>query len=302
MNGLGFLAQLDPKSFFNAAPKSNELYMKVGLGLFIGFAIIGICLGAPVQMRNRIVGFFTFLAGLPYVLYTFFPLPIARGKEDAPSGPVENLSFIVKDSIGAIGDLGSILAAFILLLGVISLFRYHLIKVAKQQKDWGYSVVLIVSLLSISYFGYADWLMRQDSKLSPLIEAGPEQWKFVNYGKDLLFDGMLQIMDGAMFSIIAFYILSAAYRAFRLRSIEATVLLFSAFIMMLSLLGGISLPFDNFMNEHGLGMFTLKEIAGWMRVNLQGPAIRGIDFGVGLGLVAMGLRIWLNLEKTGGSN
>jgi len=37
-----------------------------------------------------------------------------------------------------------------------------------------------------------------------------------------------------------------------------------------------------------------------LRAAIQTPAIRGIDFGVGIGLLAMGLRLWLSLEKTGG--
>ncbi|MEZ5162691.1 MAG: hypothetical protein R2688_02865 [Fimbriimonadaceae bacterium] len=40
-------------------------------------------------------------------------------------------------------------------------------------------------------------------------------------------------------------------------------------------------------------------VAGWLRSNMQIPAIRAIEFGVGLGALAMGLRIWLGLEKGG---
>jgi hypothetical protein len=50
---------------------------------------------------------------------------------------------------------------------------------------------------------------------------------------------------------------------------------------------------------HFLLNFKLTEIAGWLRNNMQVPAIRAIEFGVGIGALAMGLRIWLGIEKGG---
>jgi hypothetical protein len=47
--------------------------------------------------------------------------------------------------------------------------------------------------------------------------------------------------------------------------------------------------------------FTLPAIAGWIQGNIQTPAIRGIDFGIGIGALAMGLRLWLSLERAGSS-
>lgn len=296
------LAQLDPKSNFNFVPGHGT--GMILLGLAIGCAIVAACFFTPPHLRNKVVGLFTFLAGLPYVLLFFFPLPINRGKGDAPANALESASFVVKDMIAPVGDIGSILSAFILFLGVASLFRYHFVRAAKQQKDWGFSIVLLVSLVTIAVFGYKDWLMRQ-TEFATKLESGRDSWTIWNFGKDLMFDGILQVMDGAMFSIIAFYILSAAYRAFRARSIEATVLLASAFIMMASLLGLVGGNWNTFVhgmadknNMPFLDNFTLATIADWIRKTLQAPSIRGIDFGVGIGLVAMGLRIWLNLEKT----
>jgi hypothetical protein len=114
-------------------------------------------------------------------------------------------------------------------------------------------------------------------------------------------------MDAAMFSIIAFFILSAAYRAFRIRSIEATVLLASALVVMLSLMGAVTNAWQGGIDTlaHGnqasfLQNFSLDTIRGWLTNNVQTPSIRGIDFGIGIGSLAMGLRLWLSLERTGG--
>ena len=103
-----------------------------------------------------------------------------------------------------------------------------------------------------------------------------------------------------MFSIIAFYIVSAAYRAFRVRSVEATMLLVTAVIVML---GQISIgqlltawiP-DNAMG--GLGHdLHIEVIRNWILTKANAPATRAIAFGLGIGSLAVALRIWLGLER-----
>src|SRR5438270_3302889 len=99
--------------------------------------------------------------------------------------------------------------------------------------------MLLVSMLLMVFFGYGDWY---DGKFAPdsAQYQFPEHWHWWNYAKNFLFDGLFQQMEAAMFSIIAFFILSAAYRAFRVRSVEATILLATALIVMLSLMGAVT--------------------------------------------------------------
>jgi hypothetical protein len=113
-------------------------------------------------------------------------------------------------------------------------------------------------------------------------------------------------MDAAMFSLIAFYILSAAYRAFRARSVEATVLLISALIVILSLMGLVQSNWDKAIDAtyiathiEFLKNIRLDDLSTWLRNTMQTSSIRGLDFGVGIGLLAMALRLWLSLEKIG---
>jgi hypothetical protein len=130
-------------------------------------------------------------------------------------------------------------------------------------------------------------------------------WGPAEYAKDLLFDGFLQKMDAAMFSLIAFYILSAAYRAFRARSVEATVLLISALIVILSLMGLLQNTWDRGIDSTHVELLKnlrLDDIATWLKNTMQTSSIRGLDFGVGIGLLAMALRLWLSLETIGGES
>jgi hypothetical protein len=299
------LAQAQP-NFWNAESGSAALFLKLGIGLAVGLLAMFALLAAPPQSRKYFVGGLTFLAGLFYVLYFYWPRPIDRDPGEMPRGMVEGVSFWLEDTVATIANFSTILSGFLLGLGIFSIARIHGKNLVRRQKDWIYSLVLLLCMVAIVFFGLADWHSRQGAGSALL--ADPANWGIVNRGKDFLFDGMFQQMDAAMFSLIAFFIISAAYRAFRVRSIEATILLATALIMILSLMGVVQ-----YVSEQLLGNFTggnpdafannltLSSVAGWISNNVQTPAIRGIDFGIGIGALAMGLRLWLSLEKAGGN-
>jgi len=111
------------------------------------------------------------------------------------------------------------------------------------------------------------------------IEPGaPAYWAFNNIDVPL---------DGTMFSLLAFFIASAAYRTFRARTPEAALLLIAAMIVMLGrvpvgrLLGG-----------------WLGQSAEWIFDIPSTAAKRGILLGVALGSIATSLRIILGLERS----
>ena len=297
------MAQLAPKTFWNAPNGSTELWVKIIIAFVIGIGFFIGMMNVPTQMRRPIVFTVTFVSGLFYFLFWIYPAPINKAPEDAPRNTLEAFSFWISDSQAVVADLTNIIASFLIGLGIYSLLRVHLGKIKKQQRDWQFSVVLIVSMLAMILFGYVDFYMRLDPANSKMAGSGYVGWTFWQFGRDLLFNGLLQNMDAGMFSIVAFYILSAAYRAFRARSIEATILLVTALVVMLSLMGLVEFYWAQGVDSaHLSNNFKLDNVARWLRGNVQTPAIRGIDFGVGIGLLAMGVRLWLNLEKTGSAS
>jgi hypothetical protein len=299
-----FLQAQPSLNFWNGENGSTGLWVKILIALLAGIAMIVVLMKAPSQARRPIVAFVTFISGLFYVLYFFWPRPVDRQPGELPRDFVESVSFYIDDAFGIVTDLSSVLSGLLLGLGIYSLLSVHLRRIAKKQKDWAFSIVLLISMVTMTFIGYADWISRQGEAGIRLEDRA--NWGPLNFAKDLMFDGILQNMDAAMFSIIAFYILSAAYRAFRVRSVEATILLATALIVILSLMGAVEFLWngvidgitgknaDSFMNN-----LKLTEISKWLRDTVQGAAIRGIDFGVGIGALAMGLRIWLSLEKGG---
>jgi hypothetical protein len=304
---VSFLAQVaDPRlNFWAREPNSQGLWIMVAVAFIAGLFLMFALSKAPTRSRRPIVVFFTFVAGLFYVAYWIWPQPISRGALDVPRNTVEQVSFLIADTQPRIADMANILTGFLLGLGIYSLLRIHVGRLARKHEDRFFSGVLLVSMFTILVAGYWDWNLRlrdPDGKLDTMANWGP-----VNFAQDFLLDGLLQQMDAAMFSMIAFFILSAAYRAFRIRSVEATVMMSSALILMLSLMGGLVFGWNTMINNvvgggNAVGFhqnFHINEVANWVRANLQTPALRAVEFGVGLGALAMGLRLWLGLEKGG---
>lgn len=296
-----------PQTFWSKVPFSGDLYLMVFLTLLVGVAVIFGLTKVPTQARRPIIWIVTFVSGAFFVLYQYWPQSVNFDKnKELPKGAVENFSFWLNDGNSVVGTIAQVLAAFMLGLGIFSILKIHGTKIMKQQKDWAFSVVLLVSLFAMLFFGYGDFHIREATKTMDF--DNPDNWGFINRGRDFLFEGLLQQMDAAMFSIIAFFILSAAYRAFRARSVEATILLGTALVVILSLMGIIAYAWDTWLidghvaNQPGtfhdiVTNLKLSEIAKFLRNTFQTPAITGIKFGIGLGTLSMALRIWLGLEK-----
>lgn len=310
MNSL--LAQAAPPTptIWGLQPDTSAVWLALGGAFVAGLVAMMLLMRVPTRARRPIIWFFTFLAGSFFVLTYLWPEPIAKEDGQIPRGTAEAVGFWISDATPWVTDVANILTTFLLGLGIFSLFRIHFNKTVKKQKDWLFSVVLLGSMVVMTVVGYVDWYQRQFTDPENLL-IEPQNWGLWNQAGDLLFDGLIQQMDAAMFSMIAFFILSAAYRAFRIRSIEATVMMASALIMMLSLMGAVDFLWNQVINnwvpmvggqpdpDSFLNNFRLTEIADWVKDNMQVPSLRALDFGIGLGALAMGLRIWLGLERGG---
>lgn len=106
-------------------------------------------------------------------------------------------------------------------------------------------------------------------------------------GYKWLFDNVLVPLDATMFALLAFFMASAAYRTFRARTPEATVLLIVAVVVMLG-----RVPIGEMFYRH------MPQVSEWFMLVPTVAAKRGILFGVALGVVATSLRIILGIERS----
>jgi ABC-type amino acid transport system permease subunit len=300
------IAQQTPPTTIWAAPNgSTLLWTEIIVAFVLGFGILIALTQLPRNLRKPLVATVTFVGGIYFTMHWLWPQAQDYAKDQVPNNHVEAVSFWLQASLPAVMNLGQVLGALLLGLGISSLLRVHIGQLIKGHKDWFFSLTLLVCMLLMLVFGYWDWQSRLAPGAEKAVLASPRI--FPNFAKDFLLDGLFINLDAVMYSMIAFFIFSAAYRSFRLRSAESTILLGTAVLVMLSLMGGVVLGWDRVIDALGGGghgafaafmeNLRLGAIKDWVQNNLQSPSIRAIEFGLAVGGLAMTLRLWLSIEK-----
>jgi hypothetical protein len=154
-----------------------------------------------------------------------------------------------------------------LALGFVNLSAIHWKYIQRKREGWFYSIVLLLSM-----YGYTILGMIQ---------------KHTGAQFSWVYDNMYVPLGAAIFSLVAFFITSAAYRAFRVRTKEATILLVLALFVMLG-----RAPIGDAIWS-GWSTFVNK----WVMGTLNMAGMRAILLGAYVGAFATALRIMLGLER-----
>ena len=204
-------------------------------------------------MKNKVPLFLVFFCGVVFLIQGFVPHYYSQALL------LETNKWI------------RIVSGFALFLGIYSLTYHNVIRIRKRGAQWPFSIITLAALYFTAAVGFA-------ASMSP--EATGVQDP--NFLFQKIFDNIQLPLEATMFSLLAFYIASAAARAFRARNVEATLLLITAVIVMLS--------------KVTIGA-SLSPVADWI---LNGPnlaARRAILIGVGLGGASTSLKIMLGIER-----
>ncbi len=187
-----------------------------------------------------------------------------------------------------------ILAAIAFVLGGGNLLKIHLSKISGKVPGWGYSIITILAFVTTLFVGlgkvginpnpmYPDFAASGDYR-----EIGGPFWWLYEYA--------FKPLTATMFAMLAFYIASAAFRAFRAKNLEAILLLGTAFIILLGrTFAGVYLTSWLPDSLSGLRIENMTIII--MSVfNTAGN--RAIMIGIALGIASTSLKVLLGVDRS----
>lgn len=161
-------------------------------------------------------------------------------------------------------------------IGVINLTRVHVINIKRKRATWKYSVLLIICLYSMAIFSMIASPFALDPRAavipSTLIAFATPIWQFLYYK-------ILVSINSSIFSLLAFFIASAAYRAFKARTLESTILLVAGLLVVLGQAPIADVVWPGF-----------SSIRDWILAFPNTAGQRGILIGTALGILAFSVR------------
>jgi len=220
------------------------------------------------MFKKRLPLLLTFIAGMLPILSFFFEAP-ALLESDPTGNGVKHISDTFEQWM-------VILAAGALLLGVVNVFQVNLKRISNRAKGWPYAAVFLGCLVVTGTFGLWDAFAR----------ATNSAW-YAHAAYTWIVEAGFKPLQSTMFSMLAFYVASAAFRAFRVRNVEAAILLAAALLIMLGVNPYVvrALPF-------------LPDLTQWTLNIPNAAAQRGIIIGAALGAASMALRILIGIERS----
>lgn len=215
---------------------------------------------------------------------------------------------LVADIANEFEQWAVITLAFAIVLGVLNLAKINLKAVMERKTDWGYKLVLIVSMITMliacsvkwyrdTQYAAAQRLVEQQTtsaaKLSPTTtleslqksrdeaEIASKQTVF-----QFLFDKVYTPLAATIYSLLAFYVASAAFRAFRAKNIYSALLLIAAVLVMIG-----RVPIGGYFWR---GFPYVQE---WLMIWPNTAGQRAILIGAAIGMLATGLRVIFGIER-----
>lgn len=196
-----------------------------------------------------------------------------------------------------------VISSFAIILGILNLVLVSLRKTVEpitSLDDRVANIVLIVSLFLTIIIGMFYGLEPKKenflklsvdySFLLPLVNISISVFD-KNIFSNVIFYNIYNPLSAAMFSLLAFFIASASYRAFRARNLEATLLLLAASIVILG-----RVPVGDYLFSFvGLKVSSISE---YITAVINAAAQRAILIAVGIGTIIISLKLLFGIEKS----
>lgn len=244
------------------------------VGSFVGAVTLGRMLKSQAFVQRKLPVFVTFLVGSTIIVNFFIP----------KASPV----------YAAVDDFTStwmtIIASFAVTLGIANLLLINSQRIYKALYGWHYNLVLILGFLVTAGFGVVEGIGVEGSVFH------------------FIFRYVYEPLNKTMFSILAFYVASAAFRAFRAKNSEATLLLVAAIVVMLGrvpvgteIWEWVMRPVGWFSPSAYLALcneFGISSIANFINETFTTAGQRAILLGASLGYISFSIKILLGIERS----
>lgn len=193
-------------------------------------------------------------------------------------------------------DWFNIIAAVAFILGAANLLRVNLEKISSRRPGWAYAAITIVAFLAVLVIG-----------LFKIGAVPSERFPDVHFAGDVdsaestlgwIYFYVIGPLGATMFSLLAFYVASAAFRAFRAKNLESVLLLGTAFIILLSATAaGVWLtkwiPADSWA-----AFLKFERLRAFITEVVQSSGMRAIGIGTAIGITALSIRLILGLDRS----
>ena len=187
-----------------------------------------------------------------------------------------------------------ILAAIAFVLGGGNLLKVHLKKVSDRKAGWGYSVITVIAFLVMLIVGLGKIGVHPHEKYAHMAWSG----SFSELGSPFwwLYEYAFKPLQATIFAMLAFYVASAAFRAFRAKNMEAILLLTTAFIILLGRTAAG--PYLTGWFPDAIEGLEADKLSTYIMTVFNTAGNRAIMIGIALGTASVSLKILLGVDRS----
>lgn len=190
----------------------------------------------------------------------------------------------------------NVLAGVAFVLGAGNLLAVNLEKISSRRPGWGYAAIILISFATTLVAGLAKLGAVPSAEHPGVRLAGNYQSTAADFG--WIYEYVLSPLTATMFALLAFYVASAAFRAFRAKNLEAILLLGTAFVMLLAQTAAGPFVTGWIAEDGWFGFLRSEELKTFVTEHVQTAGMRAITIGIALGVAATSLRLLLGIDRS----
>ncbi len=189
-----------------------------------------------------------------------------------------------------------VLAGVAFILGGGNILKIHLKKISDRVSGWGYSVILLSAFVLTLYVGLGKIGVHPNPQYPTYSWSGYYRQNGTAFW--WLYEYAFKPLTASMFAMLAFYIASAAFRAFRAKNIEAILLLGTAFIILLGrTFAGVWMT-SWIPDDSAFSGLKIENMSMYIMQVFNTAGNRAIMIGIALGIASTSLKVILGVDRS----